>query len=101
MNRIILIAVALGLSAPAIQSGQKATQATGTIIVYRQASFFGAGIPRFEFNVNHGPDLYVRMGRYQKLTLPAGDYVLDHNYSFALAAFLSLFADLQFLIKPR
>jgi hypothetical protein len=70
------------------QAKQKApAPKTGTLIVYRQNSFAGVGIGRLEFNVNHGPNMYVKMGRYQKLELPVGNYVLDHNYSFALAAY--------------
>jgi hypothetical protein len=58
----------------------------GTIIVYRQWSFSGAGRPTWKFSVDNGPDLTVRNGTYLRLDVPPGDHVLDHKHEFLLGS---------------
>jgi hypothetical protein len=51
----------------------------GTIIVYRPWSIIGYGITNWEFNLNCGPDLWVRNGTYYRLSVPPGDSVISHE----------------------
>jgi hypothetical protein len=66
--------------APAKDAAQ--TGGLGTIIVYRQWSFSGAGRPSWKFSVDNGPDLIVRNGTYLRLDVASGDHVLDHKHEF-------------------
>jgi hypothetical protein len=77
---MILVAAAIfGLAAGAQANAKPA--ATGTVIVYRQWSFTGSAISKFPFNINHGPDLGVRNGRYLRFELPPGDYTFSHDHT--------------------
>jgi hypothetical protein len=60
----------------------------GTIIVYRQWSFSGAGRPSWKFSVDNGPDLVVRNGTYLRVDVAPGDHVLDHKHEFSSASTL-------------
>jgi hypothetical protein len=58
----------------AVQGSGQANSKTnfGTIIVYRQWSFSGAGRPSWRFNVDNGPDLIIRNGIYLRLDVCIG-----------------------------
>jgi hypothetical protein len=80
MQKMIMtaaVAVMLVTGAQAKASGQ-----TGKIIVYRWASAQGI-FARFEFNVNHGPAHFLRSGQKETIELPAGDYTISHDSTFA------------------
>ena len=64
----------------------KSKPSFGTIIVYRQWSFSGAGRPSWKFNIDNGPDLIIRNGTYLRLDVAPGDHVLDHKHMFLLGS---------------
>ena len=72
----------------AVQGSGQANSKTnfGTIIVYRQWSFSGAGRQSWKFNVDNGPDLIIRNGTYLRLDVAPGDHVLDHKHMFLLGS---------------
>jgi hypothetical protein len=85
MLTLMSVAPAKEKPAPATKSVQNSEQIKsipniGTIIVYRQWSFSGAGRPSWKFNVDNGPDLIVRNGTYLRLDVASGDHVIDHNH---------------------
>jgi hypothetical protein len=47
--------------------------------VYRPWSLIGCGITNWEFNLNHGPDLFVRNGTYYRLRVLPGDSTISHD----------------------
>lgn len=91
MLALISAAQAKDKPAPATESLQKSEQTKsmpnlGTIIVYRQWSFSGAGRPSWKFNVDNGPDLIIRNGTYLRLDVAPGEHVLDHKHMFLLGS---------------
>jgi hypothetical protein len=97
-NRLLTISAIVALtcigqakdkSAPedAVQgSAQANAKPSATIIVYRQWSLAGSGVPNWKFNVDNGPDLIIRNGTYVRLDVAPGDHVLDHKHMFLLGS---------------
>jgi hypothetical protein len=84
-KQLAIIAATLSLAANAQAHGAQikpqAKPAIGTVIVYRQASYSGCLISKFPFEIDHGPTLGVRGGRYLRFELPAGDHVISHDHT--------------------
>ncbi len=53
----------------------------GSIVVYRQWSLVGLNAA-YQFNINHGAKMFVRNGTFNRIDLPAGDYVVSHDHLF-------------------
>ena len=73
-NALSMIAAVLAIaSAGETKAGPEAGPETGrglgTIIVYRPWSIIGRTIKNWEFNLDGGPDLFVRNGTYYRLTV--------------------------------
>ena len=91
MLTLMSVAPAKEKPAPATKSVQNSEQIKsipniGTIIVYRQWSFSGAGRPSWKFSVDNGPDLIIRNGTYLRLDVAPGEHVLDHKHMFLLGS---------------
>jgi len=79
-NALLTIATVLTIaSARQTSAGPEARPNLGTIIVYRPWSIIGSTIKNWEFNLNHGPDLWVRNGTYYRLTVLPGDSIISHD----------------------
>jgi hypothetical protein len=79
-NALLTIATVLTIaSAGETKAGPEAGPNLGTIIVYRPWSIINCAIENLEFNLNHGPDLFVRNGTYYRLTVLPGDSILSHD----------------------
>ncbi len=95
-NRLLTIGTILALTcvgqaedklATFADSGRtKAKPNSGTIVVYRQWSFSGAGRPSWTFDIDNGPDLIIRNGTYLRLDVAPGDHVLAHKHMFLLGS---------------
>jgi hypothetical protein len=76
-NALFAIAAACAIvSAGRTEAGPGPQTNLGTIIVYRPWSLVWSPS---EFNLNHGPDLFVRNGTYYRLTVLPGDSTISHD----------------------
>jgi hypothetical protein len=80
-NALSMIAAVLAIaSAGETKAGPETGQGgLGTIIVYRPWSIIGGNIRNWEFNLDDGPDLFVRNGSYYRLSVLPGDYTISHG----------------------
>ena len=88
----ILVLTCVGQAKDKSASAQNSEQTKsmpnlGTIIVYRQWSFSGAGRPSWKFNIDNGPVRIIGNGTYLRLDVAPGDHVvLDHKHMFLLGS---------------
>ena len=76
-NALFAIATVCAIaSAGRTEAGPYAQTNLGTIIVYRPWSLIWAAS---EFNLNHGPDLFLRNGTYYRLTVLPGNSIISHD----------------------